>query len=360
MNKIILTSLLIFYTFVSFAQEKQERIFYFVDSIPVLDTPDDSEQPANDDIANLEVITSPDKIKALGYEGKLDKIIFITTKAYNFRTAEVKRIPTTANMVKVDGIWHLKNSEAPYSGRFIDYFMNGRIEGDGILKEGVIDGVRTRYYVNGNKRGFYTYTMGIENGESQEYFSNGVLKQKGSFDNRQETGLWQVYYSTGKLKRQSNFVNHKQDLPKEEIKFYDLLEKAIAMMKEENYNGAIKKLDAAALLNPAYADVYFYRGTAKLDNFNFDEAVADFDKAAELEPMYMEAISNRAFARLRKYEFKASRTLTKNSEVTILAAKDHVDIPKEDQDKICADLKLGYELGDHKPMIVDAMKRYCK
>ncbi len=119
-------------------------------------------------------------------------------------------------------------------------------------------------------------------------------------------------------------------------------------------------LNEAIKINPYYADTYFYRGTAELDNFDFDNAVIDFDKALELEPMYMEAVSNRAFARLRKFQFKNSRTLSKNSEVTILATKDKVDIPKPELEKICADLNLGYELGDHKAMVTDAIKNYCK
>ena len=189
---------------------------------------------------------------------------------------------------------------------------------------------------------------------------NGKLKQKGSFIDEKETGLWQVFYSTGKIKRQSTFVNNKQEAPKEEIRFYTLFDKALSLMKDEDYTAAIKKLDDGAKLNPGYADLYFYRGAAKLDNFDFDNAITDLDKAIEIEPLYMEAISNRAFARMRKYEFKDSRTLSKTKEVTILATKDKAPIPKDDQDKICADLKLGYELGDRKPMITDAISRYCK
>ena len=74
----------------------------------------------------------------------------------------------------------------------------------------------------------------------------------------------------------------------------------------------------------------------------------------------MESLSNRAFARLRKYEFKNSRTLSKGNGVTVLASKDKVEIPKDEQEKVCVDLNKGYQLGDTKPMIVDAMKNYCQ
>lgn len=359
MKNIILTFLLLVYSSISFSQEKQDRILYFVDSIPILDTPEGDDEISEEDIAQLDVVTNLEKIKALGREGKIDKIIYIITKAYLARSAEVKRIPTSKNMDRKNGIWYHENSDQPYTGKFIDYFVNGKIQGEGVLRDGIIEGIRTVYYPNGNKKYFYTYANGIENGESEEYFINGKLKQKGSFTNKKETGLWQVFYSTGKLKRQSMFVNNKQDLPKEEMKFHSLLSKGITIMREGDYGGAVKKFNEAAKLNAGYADLYFYRGTAKLNTFDFDNAISDFDNAIALEPLYMEALSNRAFARLRKYEFKDSKTLSKSNEVTVVVAKDNVPIPKDDLDKICSDLKRGFELGDRKPIVIDAIKRYC-
>ena len=112
-------------------------------------------------------------------------------------------------------------------------------------------------------------------------------------------------------------------------------------------------------MNPRYSDVYFHRSRAYLYDLRFDEALIDCDRAIELEPMYREAYSNRAFVRLRKHELKDSRTLGKSGGVTILASKDNVEIPDAEREKICADLKTGYELGDRQQMIVDAIENYC-
>jgi antitoxin component YwqK of YwqJK toxin-antitoxin module len=360
MKRIALCLLIAFCSIASFAQTAQERVLFIVDGSPIIEDPKDDEQLINDDIDHFDVVTNADSIKIAGFEGKIDKIIYVTTKAYLQRSAETKLIPTTKTMTRNNGLWQLKDSATPYTGPFIDYFMNGKKQGEGMLKAGIIDGIRTLYYPNGNKRYFYTYAKGMENGESEEYFINGKLRQKGSFVDKREVGLWQIFYSTGKLKRQSTFVDHKQVIPKEEEKFYSLLDKSIKLMQEEDYPAVIKKLDDAEKIKQDYADLYFYRGTAKLDKFDFDNAVTDLDKAIEIEPLYMEAISNRAFTRLRKYQFKNSRTLSKTNGVTILATKDNVAIPKEELDKICADLNLGYSLGDRKPMIIDAIKEYCK
>lgn len=361
MNKLALSFLMILFCGIASAQTTRERVLYIVDKIPIIETHKDDEDLLKEDVDNLEVITDSTRIKTLGYGGKIDKIIMITTKAYLKRTPEEKLIPSTKSMVRKDGQWFMTDANAPYTGPFIDYFTNGKKQGDGTLKEGVVDGVRTVYYPNGNKRYFYTYTKGVQNGASEEYFINGKLRQKGSFINEKQTGLWQIFYSTGKLKRQSTFVNNKDAPTKEETTFYALLEKAIGQMKEDEYSSAIKKLNDAEKLNPNYADLYFYRGTAKLNSFDFDNAIIDFEKAVEIEPLYIEATTNRAFARMRKYEFKGSRTISKTNGVTILAgSKDKVSIPKEDLDKICADLNLGYSLGDHNQMTIDAISKYCK
>lgn len=360
MNKIILTTLFLLYAFSSFSQEKQEQVLYIVDSVVVVDDPDENDSITDNDIEKIEVVTSLERIKAMGYEGKMDKLIFLTTKAYLTRSDEVRRIPTTKSMKKINGVWYFKDMNVPYSGRIIDYFMNGHLEGEGTLKDGVIEGTRTVYYPNGNKRYFYTYTKGKEDGPSEEYFINGKLKQKGSFLNEKQVGLWQNFYSTGKLKRQHNFDDGNVQNSKEDKKFYDLQNKGIQLMKDGDFKSAIKRFNEALPLNSDYADLYFNRGTAKLNSFDFENAIADYDQAIAIEPLYMQAISNRAFARLRKHEFKDSRVLSKSNGVTVMAAKDNVPIPQEDLDKICADLKLGYELGDRTPMVLDVMKRYCK
>jgi len=360
--KFFLSLILSFSLLSSYAQDtkKVEKILYIIDNVPIIDDPDDSMGTlTTDNVSTVQVVTNKDSINRLGYSA-MDKIIFINTKEYVKRPEEIKKIPTTQVMEKKDGVWYLKNSTTPYSGRFIDYFLNGKIQGEGILKDDVANGVRTVYYLNGNKSYFRNYVNGVSEGYSEEYFPNGKLKQKGSFKNGNDDGLWQDFYSTGAIKRQSTFVNLKPTLTKEEEKFYSLQNTGIQLMQADDYAGAIKKLDQAEKLNNKYSDLYFYRGTAKLDNFDFVNAIIDFDKAIELEPLYMEALANRAFARIRKYEFKNSRTLSKTSEVTILASKDKVDIPTEEKTKICSDLKASFDLGDNKKMILEAMETYCK
>ena len=97
-----------------------------------------------------------------------------------------------------------------------------------------------------------------------------------------------------------------------------------------------------------------------MNNFQFDEAIIDFDKALKFEPLMETALANRAFARIRKYEFGNSRTLLNNSEVKVLAQKNKVPVPMNEQEMICSDLQKAIFLGNKSKMITDAFVENCK
>ena len=129
--------------------------------------------------------------------------------------------------------------------------------------------------------------------------------------------------------------------------------------KEGDTKAAIKYCSKVIEMDSTYAEAYFSRGTIKLNEFQFDEAITDFNKALKFEPFMEFALANRAFARIRKYQFGSSRTISKNSEVTVLASKDKVPIPEEDLEKICSDLRNAVLLGDKSKMITEALHNYC-
>ncbi|NDK57149.1 tetratricopeptide repeat protein [Pontibacter fetidus] len=359
--KILFTTLLFLFLMVfAFAQEAEERILYVVDSIPVTDEPEEGFSSLSEaDIQEITVVTDKAAIEQYGYKD-LDKVILITTKAYASRSSELKQIPSTKAMERIDGKWHLINSPTHYSGPFIDYFLNGKKQGEGNFKEGVVEGIRTVYYPDGKKNFQRNYSNGIENGEAEQYFPNGQLKYKGVFKDGKENGNWEEWYSTGNLKRLTEFKAGKTMPSKEQEKYHTLLSKANQQFREGNFQGSVKTLDKAIELDPNYTDAYFERGTAYFYDLKFDEAIKDYNKTLELEPLHMKALSNRAFARIRKYEFKGRRTLSKTNGVTVLASRGKAEIPREEQEQICADLKQGYQLGDKKQMIINAIKTYCK
>lgn len=364
----------------SFEQTSTEKIMFVIDSIPVLEDPEDGNEISQTDIADLTVIKNKDTLKVLGYD-QFDGVTFLFTKAYRNRPDSIKQVPSSKQMERKNGVWFLHNN--PYSGPFNDYYYSGRKQGEGILLNGRLNGHRKMYFQNGKLSIEKDYIDGIENGFEISYYEDGSLKQKGEFVNGKENGIWNMYFPNGQIKQNSNFI--KGAMEGETIVYYSTgkvlaievtkngktspdnrLEKINQAMKkghesskEEDYKSAIKSYSKAIDLDSTYAEAYFSRGTIKLNDFKFDDAIADFDKALKFEPFMEFALANRAFARIRKYQFGNNRTILQNSEVTVLSSKEKMSIPRDEQEKICDDLQKAIFLGDKAKMIMEALQTYC-
>jgi len=378
----LLYSLFVFnlITQTSFGQTASDKIVYVVDSIPVINDPEEDNQISQSDVADITMIRNKDTLKLLGYS-QFDGVAFLFTKEYRNRPDSIKRIPSSKQMENKNGVYLLHN--IPYYGPFIDYYYSGRIQGDGVFLNGKLNGHRKMYFQNGKVAVERDYKEGIENGFEKEYYEDGSIKQKGEFVDGKENGIWDMYFPNGQIKQRSSFINGemqgettiyystgkilaveitkngKTSPDKRLEKIYQLMHKGHQNSKEEDFNGAIKNYSKAIELDSTYAEAYFSRGTVKLNDFKFDEAIADFDKALQFEPYMAFALTNRAFARIRKYQFASSRIISKNSGVTVMASKDKVPIPQEEQGKICNDLQKAVLLGDKSKMTTEALANYC-
>ena len=135
----------------TYAQGTEERVLYVVDSIPIINDPEEGEGTLTEaDVETVTVVTDRTDIEKHGYKD-LDKIIFVITKEYAKRPEELRKIPTTKLMERKNGKWCLKDSPTPYTGPFIDYYYNGKKQGEGILKDGLLEGLRTVYYQTGRQ-----------------------------------------------------------------------------------------------------------------------------------------------------------------------------------------------------------------
>ena len=380
----MLILLLTLSSIIGFSQNSNEKVLYVVDSIPVIEEPKEGFGTLTEnEIDNVVVVKDKKVIESSGYKD-LDGIIYVFTKEYVKRPDSIKVIPTTKLMTKKNGTWYLKDTSKPYSGKFIDYYLTGKKQGEGILFNGKLKGKRLLYYITGNVSDEIEYENGISNGLEQRFYEDGTLMQKGNFKNGKETGVWEMYhpngqlkqrtsfnengkidgisvsyYSTGKEKGKNIYVNGVYQKDKVNAKLFKLYNESQELYKQVNYKGAIKKLDKALELDSTWTDGYFARGTMKLNDFQFDEAIKDFDKTLEIEPYFTNAYSNRAFAILRKHELGTGRTLSKSKDIQIIASKE-TEIPVFELDKICADLKKAVSLGDDNWMVLEALEKHCK
>ncbi|HLO73204.1 MAG TPA: hypothetical protein VK164_04645 [Flavobacterium sp.] len=307
---------LFFLSLSTFGQNQNERILYIVDSIPVIEEPKEGLVTLTEnEIEKVDVIKEKKIIETKGFKD-LDGIIYVFTKEYAKRPDSLKAIPSTKKMTKKNGAWFLKDSEA-YTGKFIDYYLNGKKEGEGYLFNGKLKGKRLLFHINGNVSDEIEYENGLSNGTEKRFYENGTLMQKGEFKNGNEIGIWEMYHPNGQLKQRTNFVNGKMDgtsvsyystgeikgknnyingiYQKDKIndKLFELYNQSQELYRQMDYKGAIKKLDAALKIEPNWSDGYFARGTMKLNNFQFEEAKADFDKTLQIEPFFTNAYGNR-------------------------------------------------------------------
>lgn len=376
---LIISLFLIFKT--SFGQSSNENIVFIVDSIAVVHDPEEGNELVQTDVADMTIIKNKDSLKLLGYE-RYDAVLFLFTKEYRTRPDHIKKIPSSKQMERKNGIFLLHNG--PYNGPFIDYYYSGKKQGEGTFLNGILTAERKRYYQNGNLAIQSYYTKGLEDGLESEYYEDGTLKQRGGFVNGKMEGVWKSFYQNGQVKLRSKYragvitdtatkyystgivketaiIKNGDAIPDPGLaKINQLMAKSQESNKEGNVKAALKYCSKVIELDSTYADAYFARGTIKLNEFRFDEAIADYDKALTFEPLMEFALSNRAFARIRKYQFAGSRTLSQTNEVTVLASKDKVPIPKSEQEKICRDLDKAVFLGDKSTMISEALVNYCQ
>lgn len=366
---------------ISFGQTSNDKIIFVVDSIPVLDDPEYGNDIVSADVADITVIKNRDTLKLLGYE-RFGGVTYLFTKEYRNRPDSLKQIPSSKQLKRKGDVFLFNGSL--FTSSFIDYYYSGKKQGEGSFLNGKLNGHRKAFYQNGKISLESDYMDGFENGVRTIYYEDGSLKEKGLFTNGKEEGIWKTYYPNGQVDLQNNYKNG--ELYDSAIKYYStgkikekvfikngkviddvsfvkinqLMAKSNESYKAGDIKAAIKYCSKAIELDSTYASAYFSRGTHKLNDFQFDEAIIDFDKALKFEPFMETALANRAFARIRKYEFGNSRTLLNNNEVTVLAQKDKVPVPTNEQEMICSDLQKAIFLGNKSKMITDAILEYCK
>lgn len=369
----------------SFGQAANKKILYIIDSIPILNDPESWNQILQEDIADYSVISNKDSLKLLGWE-KMDGVAYIFTKEYRNRPDSMKRIPSLKQMVLKGGVWVL--NKRPYSGRYVDYYNNGKIQNKGTLLNGKIDGELTVYYKTGIKKSITHYKDGTRHGLWIDYYQNGALMRMDEFiDGRANRNrksyfingqiMYEMkpkrateydtsisYYSTGKVRqmtitktgafhpsiKQAN-LNYHTTMFFENLRLGDI--------KQAN-----KNFHQIWLLDSSGIDTYFKEGLLLSHEFRFDEAIAQFDKALAIEPLMREALQQRGLARVKKHKFKSEKLAPQDRKDIPLVLEDVAQLSDEEQAQVCHDFLLADELDPGvnytNKAVPDAVLNYCK
>jgi hypothetical protein len=367
----------------SFSQASKNKILYVIDSIPLLNDPEPWNTILEEDIADYSVVTNRDSLKMLGWE-KMDGIVYIFTKEYRKRPDSVKRIPSLKQMILKDQAWTLNGSV--YTGRYIDYYNNGKKEDEGTLLNGKTDGELTVYYTSGIKKSITHYKDGIRNGVWIDYYKNGALMRREDFVNGKSSGRGKIYfingqikqelkqrnasgydtsvtyYSTGKVRRilvgkKGHFYPDKKQ---RELNYYNTM--FFEHLREKDIKAANKDFYKIWMNDSTNIDAMFKHGVLFAYEFRFDRAIAEFDKALSIEPLMRESLEQRGLARIKRYKYQREKIPLDRKNIS-LVLEDLTQMPEEEQAKVCADLLLADDLDTNHynyKAVPEIILNYCK
>ena len=91
--------------------------------------------------------------------------------------------------------------------------------------------------------------------------------------------------------------------------FEDHHRKALKLLKEEEYEQALARIDAAIELNPTYPDLYNFRGVTLFELDQIEDAVESFRNGLSLNPKYIIPKLNLAFALLHLGDVREGESL---------------------------------------------------
>ncbi len=124
------------------------------------------------------------------------KKIFLTTLIFSVVSCSVPEVPWDS-LVERNGIEYQVNSDKPYSGKAILYYVNGQAEYIATYKKGKITRLEA-YYENGQLESFET----LKNEKKVKYeafWENGTPMFKEAYDKNGEIIEEEYFYDNGQL-----------------------------------------------------------------------------------------------------------------------------------------------------------------
>ncbi len=328
------------------AQHKAGTIFY-IDSTAIREDMDpDDHVLLPEEIALFKTITHKDSLQQLGLANETDTVYFIITKAYLQRPDSVKHIPSLLRLLVRNNRFYTDTTKAPYTGPFIDYYLNGAKKTFGDIVNGQIEGYANVYYPDGSLMESHYYNHNNEDGMREEYYPSGVIKRRGKFSNGLMEGYWQEWYSTGKLKREIYYLHSRPNFPDAENIFNEDLQLAANAIRNGQYRGGLEALAECNKINPEYDEVYLYMGMAYAGQKHYAKAIEAYNRALSIEPLNKDAYLQRAYMNIAQLEEERKK------------GKQPADVAGM-LEKICQDLRAAQQQGDKDSRNRLLRRQYC-
>lgn len=96
------------------------------------------------------------------------------------------------------------------TGTIKTFYKTGTTALEYTLKNGALEGKRTKYFINGKVQEVDNYVGNELNGTSIYYYSSGKIKDEENYTNDEKNGKCTYYYESGKIKKEEYFISGKQ------------------------------------------------------------------------------------------------------------------------------------------------------
>ena len=103
----------------------------------------------------------------------------------------------TNKLVAREGIYYIRGSDTPYTGKCFELYDNGQKSMEGNFKYGKYDGLYVFWHENGQKETEGNYKDGKKDGLVTSWLQNGQKSMEGHWKEDKWHGLWVVWHENG-------------------------------------------------------------------------------------------------------------------------------------------------------------------
>jgi len=123
-----------------------------------------------------------------------------------------------------------------------NYYPDGVMSLEGVMKNNKMDGVWTYYYPNGKKSSEHIYKDGKADGPVKSWHANGRLKEEYILKDGDGWGEYREYFSSGRLKKKGQLFDNQNDgewityYPNDSVRYRSFLNRGTLTGREISYN----------------------------------------------------------------------------------------------------------------------------
>ena len=147
------------------------------------------------------------KSKFSGKKNILLCIMFIAIGLFSCHQEQPKMVinkDKQQDTIQKEFVFTGKKDTLTQNGESIKYYKNGRVEMQGIMKNGKRDGVWKSYYEDGSPWSETIFLDGKKRGKTTAWYNNHNKRYEGFYKNDLESGKWTFWDENGKIQKVKN------------------------------------------------------------------------------------------------------------------------------------------------------------